>query len=60
MAEETTAAVAIGPRIRKSPFYEATRRFRPREAPAGAILSDRDRPRRGNPQASEEVAMKYG
>ncbi|MDJ0943035.1 MAG: dimethylsulfoniopropionate demethylase [Kiloniellales bacterium] len=26
MAEETAAAIAIGPRIRKSPFYDATRR----------------------------------
>ena len=27
MAQETTAAISIGPRIRKSPFYEATRRY---------------------------------
>ena len=27
MADETAAAIAIGPRIRKSPFYEATRRY---------------------------------
>ena len=27
MAQETAAAISIGPRIRKSPFYEATRRY---------------------------------